>query len=121
MLNLHSEENVLFTGEVILSLRLEFCLFHYTSKFFSPLLRVWLWDWGVCFELGCPIFLCKKVYFQQSLDHAMRVKLVSLGNRAAGPSASALCCCSNLSSLCGVPSGSAGLLRLGANSVSPLL
>lgn len=63
MLNLHSEENVLFTGEVILSLRLEFCLFHYTSKIFSPLLRVWLWDWEVCFELGCPIFPCIKSLF----------------------------------------------------------
>ena len=114
---------MLFTGKVILLLWLEFiCLLHRTSKFFSPLLRVWLWGWGACFEVWCPIFLFfKKFYFRQSLSDAMKVKLISFGNQAMGPQGTDIYRCSILSSLCPVPSARAGLLLPWGGSVSPLL
>lgn len=73
---------------------------HHTSEFFSPLLRVWLWGWGTCFELWCPIFLfLKKFYFRQSPSDTMKVKLISSGNQAIGPHGTDSSCCPILSSL----------------------
>lgn len=95
---------------------------HHTSEFFSPLLRVWLWGWGTCFELWCPIFLfSKKFYFRQSPSDTMKVKLLSFGNQAIGPRGTHCCRCSILSSLYPVFSARAGLLQPWAESVSTLL
>ena len=67
---------------------------HHTSEFFSPLLRVWLWGWGICFELWCPIFLfLEKFYFRQSPGDTMKVKLISSGNQALGPHGTDSSCC----------------------------
>lgn len=61
-----------------------------------------------------PIFI--KFILDEARNDAMRFKLVSFGNQATGPSGSDVCRCSDLSSLCWIPS--ARDLLLGGDCVS---